>query len=474
MKQNKSAIRIKMILTALICCMLGMTARMDVLAGDINAEEQRIIAFYNRTFTYQGKQYTATEAAKQSVYQKLAADGVDLSAAEVDSLILQASKNVAQGVQQGYLTEVTSGEESKEPQEGAKGEEEAKKEESQQDEQEKEEDKETKKEEQKEENHQEENNKKESSKETDRKKQDTDKNENRKQTDFEALKSKVEKEGENYGIVTTNEDGPITIEQYISGKITAVSEDGTVWYTSSFPIKNTGYTKGKIWMLPLIIVIGTAVTAIIGGKIHNKKILWLVMIAGFSISMAGAIGIGGKEIGKQAVNQWKSIWIVGAPKYQYEAVAESDLELDELDIKKPSLGIQYGEIQCSACGLRTPLYYGDSEEILEKGAGTYSGGALPWAKGTVLVSSHDSGYFAPLEKIEKGDKISVDTVYGSYEYEVTGKKIADVLDTSAYPLKEDGYELILYTCYPFGDTDELRNQRLFIYAEKTKEIKNGK
>lgn len=52
---------------------------MEIKDTKINAAEQLIINYYNQTFSYGGKTYVATEAAKASVYQKLASDDVDMT-----------------------------------------------------------------------------------------------------------------------------------------------------------------------------------------------------------------------------------------------------------------------------------------------------------------------------------------------------------------------------------------------------------
>ncbi|MCI9176619.1 MAG: hypothetical protein HFH49_17185 [Lachnospiraceae bacterium] len=98
---------------------LACSAKVPVYAGDINAAEQRIINFYNGTFSYNGKTYVATEEAKASVYAKLSEDGVDLTDQEAETAIRQASAQVGDGVEQGYLTEVSSG--NSEQGEGAAG-----------------------------------------------------------------------------------------------------------------------------------------------------------------------------------------------------------------------------------------------------------------------------------------------------------------------------------------------------------------
>lgn len=102
MINKKSILRLAGV--GLLLC-LQMT-RTTVYAGSINANEQKVINYYNQTFYYKGKAYVATSQAKQSAYSKLASDGVDLTAKEANNYILQMSANVAKGIEDGYLVEL--------------------------------------------------------------------------------------------------------------------------------------------------------------------------------------------------------------------------------------------------------------------------------------------------------------------------------------------------------------------------------
>lgn len=88
-------------------CLLVL-CKSPAYAGGINDAEQLVIDYYNRTFTYDGKSYVATEGAKEAVYQKLASDGVELTERQARSVIRQASKNIERGIQDGYLVEAVS------------------------------------------------------------------------------------------------------------------------------------------------------------------------------------------------------------------------------------------------------------------------------------------------------------------------------------------------------------------------------
>ena len=63
--------------------------------------------------------------------------------------------------------------------------------------------------------------------------------------------------------------------------------------------------------------------------------------------------------------------------------------------------------------------------------------------------------------------VTVKTASGQYTYQVTK---TEVKDASEYKTPDsDKEQLVLYTCYPFGEEDTMRSDRYFVYAEKTKE-----
>lgn len=132
--------------------------------------------------------------------------------------------------------------------------------------------------------------------------------------------------------------------------------------------------------------------------------------------------------------------------------------------KFPSFETKYGNIKIDRVGIDCNLYMGDTNKVLKKGAGTYVGGHIPGDGGTVLVAAHCTTYFRPLEQVVIGDIITIDTIYGDYEYEVYDIKICKANDLSAFDLSLDCDNLVLYTCYPL-DTLKSRTQRLYVSAK---------
>lgn len=437
-------------------CGLFLTLTAPVFAGGINAAEQSIIAYYSGTVSYNGKTYQFTEAAKQTAYNKLISDGVDLTDAQAAAAIRQANANLEQGISQGYLVEVTEEGTSdpgtgdpgtsdpgtgdpavpnpgEDPDDGMQGG---------------------------------------SLSEENTLNQDEDE-EKEKPTYIDAQKADINgflkdslEEGD-YAIINAGSqeggEAVVTVEQFLKGTVNVVTQNGDVVLSAGLPIKNTGYYTGKVNLLPGLLGIGCLILIAVFARKKKNYIIAPILcaVAGISLAWAFAAGFLESEIGK-----WNSVFLLGTPEYAYAAQEEGGTALADASWERPLQGEQYGEILCEDISLRVPLYYGDTEEILKQGAGTYAGESLPGQGGRILISGHDVTSFAPLEFIREGMTVWVKTRYGQYEYEVTKTEVADVL---AYDDRKDtaeAEELVLYTCYPFGAEKELRNERFFVYAKK--------
>ena len=182
--------------------------------------------------------------------------------------------------------------------------------------------------------------------------------------------------------------------------------------------------------------------------------------------------VAGQPLLAYVISQGKMIVVKGSPEYlgeQYSQVLKLELmknsDLDLSEIQAPVLGTQYGVLRSENIHLEVPLIYGDDDNSLSLGAGQYPGSALPGQGKPILISGHDSTFFAPLELIAVGDLLNITTDYGSFDYEITGTKITDDKDTSAYDLLQNEEQLILYTCYPFGQLIGNGDGRFFIYGK---------
>ncbi len=90
--------------TLVLMLILGITC--SVYAGDINANEARVISAAQGTFEYEGKTYVAKSEYVNQLIAKLSSDDVDLTADQASEAIAMIYSNVATGVTNGYIEEV--------------------------------------------------------------------------------------------------------------------------------------------------------------------------------------------------------------------------------------------------------------------------------------------------------------------------------------------------------------------------------
>lgn len=118
----------------------------------------------------------------------------------------------------------------------------------------------------------------------------------------------------------------------------------------------------------------------------------------------------------------------------------------------PSEGDRYATITISGTNVDAPVYYGDTNKILNAGVGTYKDDSrvgIPGEGKTILLAGHNNTFFNDLQHAEAGATVTIMTHYGVYTYEVTGTEILDYQDETAYDFTRTDENLILYTCYPF-------------------------
>ena len=116
----------------------------------------------------------------------------------------------------------------------------------------------------------------------------------------------------------------------------------------------------------------------------------------------------------------------------------------------PSAGERYAELTVSGTNVACGLYYGDSEAQFALGAGTYAGAYVPGQGGAVLIGGHTGTYFRDLESAAVGADVCILARWGEYHYEIADIQVIRADDTDAYDLSADNDQVLLYTCYPFG------------------------
>jgi sortase A len=105
-------------------------------------------------------------------------------------------------------------------------------------------------------------------------------------------------------------------------------------------------------------------------------------------------------------------------------------------------------LEIPSVGVRAPVYAGTSAVDLALGAGLIEGTPPPGSRGNVGIAAHRDGYFRPLEDVEVGADVVIETPEKTYRYEITEIGVVDpdeveVLHPTPVPA------LTLVTCYPF-------------------------
>lgn len=153
--------------------------------------------------------------------------------------------------------------------------------------------------------------------------------------------------------------------------------------------------------------------------------------------------------------------------YSYKDSSQSGSENDQagniVNWNRPVSGDNYGTITCEVKGLNAPLYYGDSDDILLKGAGQSELSYCPGEGKDIVVGGHDTTFFAPLKNIVKDDVITISAKYGVFTYKVDQ---VNIIDGSDFNIESSAERLILYTCYPFGENNVARTQKAVYVCSK--------
>ncbi len=112
-----------------------------------------------------------------------------------------------------------------------------------------------------------------------------------------------------------------------------------------------------------------------------------------------------------------------------------------------------------------PVYFGDSNAILRRGAGMLFNSRFCGQGGKTVLSAHVTTHFKEIEDTAIGTQVTMNTVYGEYVYVVTDIQIFHYQDNSLI-LPDDGENtLLMYTCYPRENGYKRRVQRIALICK---------
>lgn len=161
---------------------------------------------------------------------------------------------------------------------------------------------------------------------------------------------------------------------------------------------------------------------------------------------------------------------VSSQQEQYRLLAEyakKSPEISKSDVVFPVAGEKYADISIERLNMSVPLYYGDTNALLKKGAGQYTGeGSAIFGEGKqILVAGHNTKEFKPLQNAQLGDIVKVTTSYGEFAYQIVRIQVYNMNDSTSYDFNLDHEQLAMYTCYPFSGPPG-KTERYFCYCDK--------
>ncbi len=166
----------------------------------------------------------------------------------------------------------------------------------------------------------------------------------------------------------------------------------------------------------------------------------------------------------------EAISIVSKISISTEQKEIKPIEFENKKLKNyPEYGTQYATIQIPSIDVDLPVYFGDTLEILKKGVGHSSGSYFPGEGGSIIYMGHNSkSVFRRFSEVKKGDKITVKTSYGEFNYKIYDMQLIKETETDKLPIQDQKEILMVYTCYPFNNIG-YATQRYVLYAE----LENG-
>ena len=107
-----------------------------------------------------------------------------------------------------------------------------------------------------------------------------------------------------------------------------------------------------------------------------------------------------------------------------------------------------GRIEIPRLHLNVMVREGVTSTALRSAVGHVPSTSLPGQVGNVALAGHRDTFFRPLQDIRKDDRITVQTLNGSYEYVVDSLRVVSPKDVWVLHASNQN-ALTLVTCYPF-------------------------
>lgn len=137
-------------------------------------------------------------------------------------------------------------------------------------------------------------------------------------------------------------------------------------------------------------------------------------------------------------------------------------------VNYPTYGSKYATLKIGSIDINLPVYYGANYTILKSGIAHDNSSYFPGEGGSVIFAGHNfKTFLANLPKAKIGDKIEVETSYGTFNYQIYNTKIIKETEVEEVPVQKEKEILMIYTCYPINNIGHA-SQRYVVYANLVK------
>lgn len=127
-----------------------------------------------------------------------------------------------------------------------------------------------------------------------------------------------------------------------------------------------------------------------------------------------------------------------------------------------------GYVEIPSINVRLPIYHGESEDVLTKGAAHLEHTSFPIGGESthVCISAHcgypTQKFFDDIDELENGDEIYIYVLDRTLKYTVIGTDVVEPDDSSKLEVVQGKDLLTLVTCTPYG----VNSHRLLVHAER--------
>jgi sortase A len=129
---------------------------------------------------------------------------------------------------------------------------------------------------------------------------------------------------------------------------------------------------------------------------------------------------------------------------------------------RTSDGDAVARLRIPRIGLDAVVVRGTRADDLKRAPGLFDATKLPGERGTALIAGHRTTYGAPfrhIDRLRRGDRLTVSLPYGTFRYAVEGTRIVDPADLRA--IRTVGHSrLVLSACHPVYSAA----RRILVYA----------